>query len=97
MTVRSSLLQAGAIKAFRHCTAAIQAATAMMKAVRLMRVEGSFSHSDFVMKTTGADSVCERSAAAGGGKIIVSKQMGRGVTFAAAETRVTIDFERDIL
>ena len=66
-------------------------------AEELMSVEGSFSHSDFVMKTTGADSVCERSAAAGGGKIIVSKQMGRGVTFAAAETRVTIDFERDIL
>ena len=29
----------------------------------LMRVEGDFSHSDFVMERTGADNVCERAAA----------------------------------
>ena len=30
---------------------------------KLMQAEGDFSHSDFVLKTTGADNVCERAAA----------------------------------
>lgn len=62
----------------------------------LMKVGGGFSHSEFVMKTTGADNVCERSAAVGG-RIIVPKQVGSGVTFAAAEAEIIIDFERGIL
>ena len=63
----------------------------------LMNVRGEFSSSEFVMKTTGADNVCERSALAGGGKLLVPKQTENGVTFAAAETDIIIDFERDIL
>lgn len=60
----------------------------------LMRAEGSFAHSDFVLKTVGADNVCERCAALGGGKMILPKRAGKGVTTAAAETTVSIDFER---
>ena len=63
----------------------------------LMKVGGDFKSSDFVMKTTGTDNVCERSAAIDGGRILVAKQAENGVTFAAAEKDITIDFERDIL
>lgn len=63
----------------------------------LMSVDGEFSHSDFVMKTTGADNICERSAAANGGRIIVPKYAENGMTFAAAEEEICIDFERKIL
>lgn len=63
----------------------------------LMKIQGHFSSSEFVMKTTGADNVCERSALTCGGRLSVSKQVGSGVTFAAAETDIIIDFERDIL
>lgn len=61
---------------------------------QLMKVPGSFSSSDFVKSVTNADNICERSAAASRGKLIVSKICGKGVTFAAAEQRVFIDFER---
>ena len=61
---------------------------------QLMEVPGSFSSSDFVKSVTSADNICERSAAASGGKLIVSKICGKGVTFAAAEQEVFIDFER---
>ncbi len=63
----------------------------------LMKIGGEFSTSDFVMKTTGTDNVCERSALADGGRLLVSKQAENGMTFAAAEIDITIDFERDIL
>lgn len=64
---------------------------------RLMEIEGTFSHSDFVMKTTGTDNVCERSAVADGGRIIISKQAANGITMAAAEISIRPDFERNIL
>lgn len=61
----------------------------------LMEVEGDFSVSDFVKKVTGADNICERSAVrASGGNIIMSKYAENGVTVAAAEIPVTIDFDR---
>lgn len=63
----------------------------------LMSVEGDFAHSDFVMKTTGADNICERSAALGGGRLIIRKTSENGMTFAAAEEYLIIDFERQIL
>lgn len=66
-------------------------------AEELMGAEGEFSSSDFVKKITGADNVCERAAAVGGGKIIVSKTAENGMTFALAEENFTIDFERKIL
>ena len=61
----------------------------------LMRMVGDFSHSDFVEKTTGADNVCERAAVCAGGKLIVPKTAGNGVTAAVAELPVYIDFEKE--
>lgn len=63
---------------------------------QLMSVSGKFESSEFVMRTIGADNVCERSAAADGGKIIVSKICANGMTFAAAINDIDIDFERRI-
>lgn len=63
----------------------------------LMKAQGEFSSSEFVMKTTGADNICERSAVCGGGKLIVRKIAENGMTFAAAEEELVIDFERRIL
>ena len=57
-------------------------------AEELMAVEGEFDHSDFVEKTTGADNICERSAAAAsGGHIIIKKTAGGGMTLAACERK----------
>jgi cobalamin (vitamin B12) biosynthesis cbiG protein len=65
---------------------------------QLMKAKGEFSASEFVMKTTGADNVCERSAVCGGGKIIVRKIAENGMTFAAAEEEnLMIDFGRRVL
>ena len=65
-------------------------------AQQLMSAEGEFGSSEFVKKTTGADNVCERSAAMEGGKIIVPKYAQNGMTFAAAVNQTDIDFERRI-
>lgn len=52
----------------------------------LLKVEGSVSGSSFVEQVTGIDNVCERSAlAAGGGRLILPKQVFEGVTVAVAE------------
>ena len=66
-------------------------------AEELMKVEGRFAHSDFVMKTTGADNICERSAAIDADRLIIKKTALDGITFAAAEKYLNIDFERRIL
>ena len=63
----------------------------------LMSIEGEFSCSDFVMKTTGTDNVCERCAVMDGNRLILKKHSGNGVTFALAEREINIDFERRIL
>ncbi len=64
---------------------------------QLMNVKGEFSRSEFVMKAVGADNVCERAAVISGGKIIIPKQARNGMTLAAAELPVDIDFEREIV
>lgn len=51
----------------------------------LNRAEGDFSASEFVKSTVGTDNVCERAAAVSGGRIIIRKTRGRGVTIAASE------------
>lgn len=66
-------------------------------AQQLMSIKGKFSSSEFVMKITGADNICERAAAMNGGKIIVSKTSENSMTFAAAMNDIDIDFERRIL
>lgn len=64
----------------------------------LMSISGDFDSSEFVRETTGADNVCERSAVlCSGGKLIIRKTAIDGVTVAAAEMSVYLDFERKIL
>ena len=67
-------------------------------AQELSQVQGTFTSSGFVSSITGVDNVCERSAVkCSGGKLILRKTAGDGVTVAAAEKPVIIDFERKIL
>ncbi len=66
-------------------------------AEQLMAVQGNFSRSEFVLKTTGTDCVCERSACADGGRLLFPKYAENGMTIAAAELPVHIDFEKEIL
>ena len=63
-------------------------------AEELMDAQGEFSASDFVRSVTGTDNVCERSAVCAGGRLIVKKTALDGVTAAAAEKDITIDFAR---
>ncbi|MEG1932629.1 MAG: cobalamin biosynthesis protein, partial [Pygmaiobacter sp.] len=54
-------------------------------AEQLCSVAGEFSSSEFVQRITGVDNVCERSAVLGsGGRLIVHKHSGNGVTLAVA-------------
>lgn len=61
----------------------------VFSAEQLNRLEGVFSASPFVRKTTGTDNVCERSAIAGcgpgGGKLLLPKNAENGMTLALAE------------
>lgn len=70
---------------------------AFYTAEELMEVSGEFTSSEFVRQTTGADNICERSAVRAGGRLIIGKNSGEGVTVAAAEKDLIIDFERKIL
>jgi len=61
-------------------------------AEELNAVEGDFAESEFVKKTTGTGNVCERAAAAAGGRIIVKKAAWNGVTAALSEDNWEIRF-----
>lgn len=65
-------------------------------AQELMSVTGDFHRSDFVLKKTGTDNVCERSAAKCG-RLIMRRKAANGITVAAAEIPIEIDFEKRIL
>lgn len=58
----------------------------------LKAVPGRFTPSAFVSSVTGVDNVCERAAAAEGGKIIVPKIAQNGVTVAIAEKDWEVSF-----
>lgn len=63
-------------------------------AEELLNIEGKFSSSDFVRSVTGVDNVCERAAClAFGGKLILRKTSGAGVTIAAAVEEWRAEFE----
>ena len=53
-------------------------------AQELLEAEGDFSSSAFVRQVTGVDNVCERSAVLGGGRLLVPKTKGDGITMALA-------------
>ena len=61
-------------------------------AQQLNAVPGDFTPSKFVQSTVGVDNVCERAAAATGGRIIVRKTALNGVTVAVAEMKWGIEF-----
>lgn len=54
--------------------------------------QGNFSDSEFVRKTVGTGNVCERSAVAAGGTLILQKQVGKGVTVALARLPFSPDW-----
>ena len=58
----------------------------------LNAVPGAFTPSAFVRSTVGVDNVCERAAAASGGRLIVPKTAMDGVTVAVAELKWRVDF-----
>lgn len=67
----------------------------VFSAEELKRVEGTFTPSSFVAKTTGVDNVCERSAlalAGAGGHLLHRKQAENGVTAALAVKEWRIRF-----
>lgn len=61
-------------------------------AEELGKVQGDFEESAFVKKTTGVANVCERAAVLGadGGKVIIKKTKGDGVTVAVAVKEETL-------
>lgn len=65
-------------------------------AAELNEVPGEFTASEFVKKTVGVDNVCERSAlrsAGAGGRLILKKRSGGGVTVAVACEDWSVSFE----
>ena len=56
----------------------------LFSAEQLAAVPGDFAESGFVRQTVGVGNVCERAAAACGGRLVVRKQAGDGVTVAVA-------------
>lgn len=53
-------------------------------AKELSGASGDFDESDFVRRVTGVGSVCERASVMNGGKLVLKKISGDGVTMAAA-------------
>lgn len=69
----------------------------VFSAEELQKIEGSFTPSSFVAKTTGVDNVCERSSLAlcgSNGRLIGKKYAENGVTAAFAEKEWRIRFEK---
>ena len=65
----------------------------VFSAEELNGVEGTFTPSEFVKKTTGVDNVCERSCVlCSGGTLAVRKYAGDGVTFALAMKPLKLDW-----
>ncbi|MGN0163403.1 MAG: cobalamin biosynthesis protein, partial [Candidatus Ornithomonoglobus sp.] len=58
----------------------------------LNSVSGDFTSSEFVKSITGTDNICERAAALAGGRLIVKKTKGSGVTAAASVIDWSVSF-----
>ena len=59
----------------------------------LMNMEGSFSSSEFVCRTTGADNVCERAAAAAGAvRLLIRKTARDGMTASVGIAETVLRF-----
>ena len=63
-----------------------------------MKAAGDFTKSEFVRSVTGVDNVCERSAVlCSEGKLVIRKTALEGVTVAAAEMPIKIDFQKKVI
>lgn len=60
----------------------------------LRAVPGSFRESEFVRETTGVGNVCERAAAAVFPELLLKKESGDGITFAASIGRPALAFPK---
>lgn len=58
----------------------------------LRAVPGAFTASQLVEDTVGVDNVCERAAVATGGRLLLEKQAGNGMTVAIAALPYTVSF-----
>ena len=66
---------------------------ATFSASELRAVEGQFTPSPFVERTTGVDNVCERSAVLGaGGPLLVGKTIINGISLALAAPEICLEF-----
>ncbi len=64
----------------------------------LMKAEGSFSSSEFVCRTTGADNVCERAAvSAGAVRLLIGKTVRDGMTAAVGIADTVLRFPEPAL
>lgn len=61
-------------------------------AEQLRKVQGNFSHSDFVEHVTGVDNVCERAAMVSAEQLIIPKTVCGNVTVAAAVLHQEVNF-----
>lgn len=63
-------------------------------AEELAALEGEYTASSFVRETAGVDNVCERAAVrAAGGRLVVRKHAGGGVTFALAQNVIRLNWQ----
>lgn len=69
--------------------------TRFFSAEQLNRAPGVFTHSDFVFRTTGTDSVAERSAVLGsrGGRLVLPRMVSKDVTVALAAAQLKIHWQ----
>lgn len=74
------------------CAVLLDAVPLFYSADKLNALDGDFDESAFVKNTVGTGNVCERSAVADGGKLIVRKRVLDGVTVAVAEKERRIEF-----
>ena len=61
----------------------------------LSALQGSFTASSFVSSVTGVDNVCERAsllASGEGGKLVINKSAGNGMTFAMSVCDIQLDW-----
>lgn len=62
----------------------------------LQNISGDFTTSNFVLETVGTDNVCERSAIACGGEVLVLRKISLdGMTLAIAKKEIIISFQEE--
>lgn len=78
--------------ALKYLARKLNTSLLFFSAKELESVPGEFSESDFVRQAVGTGNVCERAAVLAGGKLIVPKNAGDGVTVAVSVKEWEIEF-----